>query len=54
MHLYICFGDLIVIVIIKEWLVDKVDRNVSHQYVWNRDQFMTVDGTSVDYLLGLI
>ncbi|XP_053405179.1 alkaline phosphatase-like [Mercenaria mercenaria] len=36
-----------------EWLNDKEERGVSHDYVWNRDQFLEVDGNKTDFLLGL-
>ncbi|XP_034835005.2 membrane-bound alkaline phosphatase-like [Maniola hyperantus] len=39
--------------LIQEWQLDKIDRNVTHQYVWNRDQLRTVDADLPEYLLGL-
>lgn len=39
--------------LIKEWEEDKISRNVSHQYVWNRDQLMNAAESMPDYLLGL-
>lgn len=31
---------------------DKERRDVSHQYVWNKQQFEDVDASNTDYLLG--
>ncbi|XP_060579729.1 alkaline phosphatase-like [Ruditapes philippinarum] len=39
--------------LITEWMKEKAQRNVSHSYVWNRDQFSTIDASNTDYLLGL-
>ncbi|XP_045451271.1 membrane-bound alkaline phosphatase-like [Melitaea cinxia] len=39
--------------LIEEWQMDKIMRNVSYQYVWNREQLLSVDNDLPDYLLGL-
>ncbi|XP_045172754.2 alkaline phosphatase-like [Mercenaria mercenaria] len=39
--------------LITEWIGDKAQRGVNHNYVWNRDQFLAVDGNNTDFLLGL-
>nr|ABR88230.1 membrane-bound alkaline phosphatase [Heliothis virescens] len=39
--------------LIKEWENDKVSRNVSHQYVWNREQLMSLNDDLPEYMLGL-
>ncbi|CAK1587351.1 unnamed protein product [Parnassius mnemosyne] len=39
--------------LIEQWQVDKISRNVSYQYVWNRDQLMSAVESQPDYLLGL-
>lgn len=33
--------------------MDKIERNVSYQYVWNRDQLLSASEDLPDYLLGL-
>ncbi|CAH0401073.1 unnamed protein product [Chilo suppressalis] len=39
--------------LIEEWQIDKQLRNVSHQYVWNRDQLMNLLPSPPEYLMGL-
>lgn len=39
--------------LIEEWQMDKIMRNVSYQYVWNREQLLSVNNDLPDYLLGL-
>nr|XP_026487979.1 membrane-bound alkaline phosphatase-like [Vanessa tameamea] len=39
--------------LIEEWQMDKIMRNVSYQYVWNREQLLSVNADLPDYLLGL-
>ncbi|KDR12135.1 membrane-bound alkaline phosphatase-like [Zootermopsis nevadensis] len=39
--------------LIEVWKADKVGRNASFRYLWNRDQIMSVDPTDSDYVLGL-
>lgn len=39
--------------IIEEWQTDKQDRNVSHKYIWNRDQLMEIINNPPEFLLGL-
>ncbi|CAG4973227.1 unnamed protein product [Parnassius apollo] len=39
--------------LIEQWQIDKFSRNVSYQYVWNRDQFMSAVESPPEYLLGL-
>lgn len=39
--------------LIEEWQMDKIKRNVSYQYVWNRDQLLSVGNDLPEYLLGL-
>ncbi|OWF56050.1 alkaline phosphatase-like [Mizuhopecten yessoensis] len=39
--------------LVKEWMKDKEQRNLSHRYVWNATEFDTVDPTQTEYLLGL-
>ncbi|XP_047032198.1 membrane-bound alkaline phosphatase-like [Helicoverpa zea] len=39
--------------LIEEWQRDKVSRNVSHRYIWNRDQLMDSYSSPPQYLLGL-
>ncbi|CAG4973237.1 unnamed protein product [Parnassius apollo] len=39
--------------LIEDWQNDKISRNVTYQYVWNRDQLMNAAETLPDYLLGL-
>nr|AKH49607.1 alkaline phosphatase 2 [Helicoverpa zea] len=39
--------------LIKEWEDDKVSRNVSHQYVWHREQLMRLKEDLPEYMLGL-
>lgn len=39
--------------LIEEWQMDKIKRNVSYQYVWNRDQLLSVGDDLPEYLLGL-
>lgn len=38
--------------LIEVWKADKVGRNASFRYLWNRDQIMSVDPTDSDYVLG--
>ncbi|XP_033730913.1 alkaline phosphatase, tissue-nonspecific isozyme-like, partial [Pecten maximus] len=39
--------------LVDEWTKDKIDRNSSHRYVWNNEQFSAVDPEKTDHLLGL-
>ncbi|XP_026744943.1 membrane-bound alkaline phosphatase-like [Trichoplusia ni] len=39
--------------LINEWQADKKARNVSYQYVWNRDQLIAASADLPEYLLGL-
>ncbi|CAK1587354.1 unnamed protein product [Parnassius mnemosyne] len=39
--------------LIEEWRMDKITRNVSYQYVWNRNQLRSAADNMPDYLLGL-
>ncbi|OWR49944.1 alkaline phosphatase [Danaus plexippus plexippus] len=39
--------------LIEEWKMDKIARNSSYQYVWNRDQLKSVSNNLPDYILGL-
>ncbi|PSN45953.1 Membrane-bound alkaline phosphatase, partial [Blattella germanica] len=39
--------------LIKAWQDDKAERNVSYKYVWNRDDFLSIDVANTEYLLGL-
>ncbi|KAJ8715335.1 hypothetical protein PYW08_005316 [Mythimna loreyi] len=39
--------------LINEWKQDKIDRGVSHGYIWNRDQLLEANSTLPEYLLGL-
>ncbi|XP_059178927.1 alkaline phosphatase, tissue-nonspecific isozyme-like, partial [Physella acuta] len=39
--------------LIEEWKQDKILRNESHSYVWNREQLNSVDAKTTNYLLGL-
>ncbi|XP_045774632.1 membrane-bound alkaline phosphatase-like [Maniola jurtina] len=39
--------------LIEEWQMDKIARNVTYQYVWNRDQLLSGDAELPEYLLGL-
>ncbi|KAK3705504.1 hypothetical protein RRG08_041378 [Elysia crispata] len=39
--------------LVEEWKRDKLSRNASARYVWNRDQLDAVDPEQTDYLLGL-
>ncbi|KPI99722.1 Membrane-bound alkaline phosphatase [Papilio xuthus] len=39
--------------LIEQWRQDKVSRNVSHRYVWQRSQLMEAAAAPPDYLLGL-
>ncbi|XP_072945123.1 membrane-bound alkaline phosphatase-like [Epargyreus clarus] len=39
--------------LIEEWQMEKISRNVSYQYVWNREQLMHAKDALPDYLLGL-
>ncbi|XP_046969316.1 membrane-bound alkaline phosphatase-like [Vanessa cardui] len=39
--------------LIEEWQMDKIMRNVSYQYVWNREQLHSVNNDLPEYLLGL-
>ncbi|XP_045190021.2 alkaline phosphatase-like [Mercenaria mercenaria] len=38
--------------LIEEWINDKINRMKNYRYVWNRDDFLTVDD-NVEFLLGL-
>jgi alkaline phosphatase len=38
---------------LEEWKKDKIARNVSYEYVWNREQLMNLSMSPPDYLLGL-
>ncbi|XP_013148031.1 PREDICTED: membrane-bound alkaline phosphatase-like [Papilio polytes] len=39
--------------LLEEWQQDKIRRNVTYRYVWNRDQLMSANDDLPDYLLGL-
>ncbi|KPI99720.1 Membrane-bound alkaline phosphatase [Papilio xuthus] len=39
--------------LIEEWQIDKISRNVTYQYVWNRSQLASAARNIPDYLLGL-
>ncbi|XP_047522124.1 membrane-bound alkaline phosphatase-like [Pieris napi] len=39
--------------LIEEWRSDKIGRNVTHSYVWNREQLLSANATLPEYLLGL-
>ncbi|CAK1587353.1 unnamed protein product [Parnassius mnemosyne] len=39
--------------LIEDWQKDKISRNVTYQYVWNRDQLMNAAEALPDFLLGL-
>ncbi|XP_060804396.1 membrane-bound alkaline phosphatase [Amyelois transitella] len=39
--------------LIEEWQQDKTDRNLSHAYVWNKDQLKSQFESPPEYLLGL-
>ncbi|XP_035443527.2 membrane-bound alkaline phosphatase isoform X1 [Spodoptera frugiperda] len=39
--------------LIEEWAQDKEDRKVTHKYVWNREQLMSLKDDLPEYLLGL-
>ncbi|KAF9790163.1 hypothetical protein SFRURICE_020901 [Spodoptera frugiperda] len=39
--------------LINEWNKDKEDRGVSHKYVWNREQLMSLKDDLPEYILGL-
>ena len=38
----------------QEWIDDKMNKSVTHEYVWNKDQFDDVNPLETDYLLGKI
>jgi alkaline phosphatase len=38
--------------LIEKWKHDKLERNVSFNYVWNRDQLLNTDPATTDYVLG--
>ncbi|XP_041981936.1 membrane-bound alkaline phosphatase-like [Aricia agestis] len=39
--------------LIREWRADKAARNLTHQYVWNRNRLLAAAADPPDYLLGL-
>ncbi|CAH2044369.1 unnamed protein product, partial [Iphiclides podalirius] len=39
--------------LIEEWQLDKISRNVTHQYVWNRSQLLSAAENVPEYLMGL-
>lgn len=39
--------------LIEEWAAQKAAQNVSHQYVWNRNQLLAANESLPEYLLGL-
>lgn len=39
--------------LIEEWQQDKVDRNLSYAYVWNREELRNLSDSLPEYLLGL-
>ncbi|XP_045500569.1 membrane-bound alkaline phosphatase-like [Colias croceus] len=39
--------------LIEEWQMDKIAKNVSYQYLWNREQLLNVNENLPEYLLGL-
>ncbi|XP_068617877.1 membrane-bound alkaline phosphatase-like [Battus philenor] len=39
--------------LIEQWRADKASRNVTHQYVWNREQLLRATEDPPEYLLGL-
>lgn len=38
--------------VFQEWIEDKVRRQKTHRYVWNKQDLDQVDTQRVDYLLG--
>lgn len=36
----------------QDWMFEKQGRNVSHQFVWNKEQFDHVNPTQTDFILG--
>ncbi|BFZ23548.1 hypothetical protein BsWGS_26586 [Bradybaena similaris] len=39
--------------LVDEWVRDKINRNASYRYVWEKADFDTVDSNTTDFLLGL-
>ncbi|CAB3234486.1 unnamed protein product [Arctia plantaginis] len=39
--------------LIEEWVQDKVDREVSHNFIWNREELLNISNNLPEYLLGL-
>lgn len=39
--------------LIEEWQTDKISKNVSYSYVWNKRQLININDELPDYLLGL-
>ncbi|XP_014362897.2 membrane-bound alkaline phosphatase [Papilio machaon] len=39
--------------LIEEWKIDKISRNATYQYVWNRSQLANAAQNTPEYLLGL-
>jgi alkaline phosphatase len=38
--------------LIESWKTDKLNRNASFRYMWNRDQLLSNDPAAADYVLG--
>jgi alkaline phosphatase len=38
--------------LIENWKIDKSNRNVSFKYMWSRDQLLSTDPATADYVLG--
>jgi alkaline phosphatase len=38
--------------LIEIWKADKLERNASFRYLWNRDQLLSVDPAASDFVLG--
>ncbi|KAJ9577044.1 hypothetical protein L9F63_006392, partial [Diploptera punctata] len=39
--------------LIESWRTDKESRKLSYKYVWNKDQLLSIDPSTTDYILGL-
>jgi alkaline phosphatase len=38
--------------LIQTWESDKIERNVTFKYVWNRDQLLSLDPATTEYTFG--
>jgi alkaline phosphatase len=38
--------------LIQSWESDKIARNVTFKYVWNRDQLLSLDPATTEYAFG--